>query len=80
VSSPQVRARHGDPPSKVTKIASGNDSFVKSESEEGCDHECEKFDNIIGQLRDPEIKGFAEKTLPVLKGHLERIEGIAKQQ
>jgi len=39
-----------------------------------------EFENAVGQLSDPEIKGFAEKTLPVLKGHLERIEGIAKQQ
>ena len=34
------------------------------------------FEKASKSLKDPELKGFAEKTLPTLRGHLEHVKKV----
>jgi putative membrane protein len=44
-------------------------------------NDIKEFDNAIHQLKDAELKSFANSTLPILKMHLEsikKVEGMVK--
>lgn len=39
-------------------------------------HDIKEFENASKSLKDPDLKGFATKTLPVLKTHLDAINAV----
>ncbi len=62
---------------KLSKLS--GDDFDKAyidEMVEDHKHDVAEFEKELSKLKDPELKAFVEKTLPVLKSHLENITEI----
>lgn len=67
----------------VDKLAnlSGPDFDKKYAGEMVKDHtmDVNKFKKMSGKLKDPELKGWVDKTLPVLEQHLQHAKDMAKK-
>ena len=67
---------------KLHQLASAKDfdkNFVKKQGLEDHKQDIKDFEKASKDARDPDVKAFAEKELPVLHKHLERAEAISKE-
>jgi putative membrane protein len=77
----QLSAKDSKRYDKLSKL--GGDDFDKAyidEMVEDHKHDVDEFEKAATKLKDPDLKAFAEKTLPVLKSHLENITEIKKSE
>jgi putative membrane protein len=66
---------------KVDKLAKAKDfdkNFIHEQGIEDHKHDIKDFQKEAKDGKDPDVKAFAEKTLPVLQKHLARAEEISK--
>lgn len=67
---------------KVDKLAKARDfdrNFIHEQGIEDHKHDIKDFQKEAKDGKDPDVKAFAEKSLPVLQKHLARAEEISKE-
>jgi putative membrane protein len=67
---------------KLDKYAKAKDfdkTFIHEQGIEDHKHDIKDFEKASKDAKDPDVKAFAEKTLPTLQKHLQRAEEIDKE-
>ena len=73
----QLNAKDSKRFDKLSKLSGASfDKAYIAEMVEDHQHDVAEFEKAATKLHDPELKAWVEKTLPVLKSHLENITAI----
>lgn len=76
----ELDAKHQGKLDKFAKLS--GDEFDKAYVKEMVSKhkkEVSEFEDASREAKDPEVKAFAEKTLPTLRAHLEQVQAIQKE-
>ena len=63
---------------KMAKAKNFDKTFIHEQGIEDHKHDIKDFEKASKDAKDPDVKAFAEKTLPTLHKHLDRAEEIKK--
>jgi putative membrane protein len=53
-------------------------TFIREQGIQDHKHDIKEFEKASKEAKDPDVKAYATKTLPVLQKHLQRAEEIEK--
>lgn len=68
---------------KIARMEKAKDfdkTFVHEQGIQDHKHDIKEFEKASKEARDPDVKAYATKTLPVLQKHLQRAEELAKAE
>lgn len=63
---------------KMEKAKNFDKTFIHEQGIEDHKHDIKDFKKAAKEAKDPDVKAYAEKTLPTLEKHLQRAEEIEK--